>query len=308
MNVYPPALNHYKKRINWEDIDQNATRSLLSICLIEDLGKKRGDNILDSDQTTKICQISTNGKASIVSRETLILCGLGIVPRILEIFDGSQIKYNFSKKDGELVHRGETIGVLEGKVDKILMVERTILNFLQKMSGVATSTSEFCKIIEPYGVGLLDTRKTTPGMRLLEKYATGCGGGFNHRMGLHDQIMVKDNHLAAASAKDDYDLKDFLTRISSRNKKNSILQVEVDNLNQLAIAIEAGVDAVLLDNFSPSEIETAVKFCENRVVLESSGGINLTNIVDYAKARPHFISTGSPIHSSRWVDIALDWS
>ena len=166
MNISPPALNHYRKRINWEEIDKNTTQNLLGICLTEDLGQQRGDNILASDETTKICQITANGKASIVSREELVLCGIGLVPQILEVFDSTQLKFNFSKRDGDLVERGETIGVLEGCVDKILLIERTLLNFLQKMSGVATYTNNFCKKIEPYGVGLLDTRKTTPGMRL----------------------------------------------------------------------------------------------------------------------------------------------
>ena len=308
MNISPPALNHYRKCINWEEIDKNTTQNLLKICLTEDLGKQRGENLLASDATTKICQITANGKASIVSREALVLCGIGLVPQILEVFNSSQLKFNFLKKDGDLVERGETIGVLEGCVDKILLIERTLLNFLQKLSGIATCTNDFCKKIKPYGVGLLDTRKTTPGMRLFEKYATGCGGGFNHRMGLHDQIMIKDNHLAAASAKDGVHLRSFLTNIINRNNEKRIIQVEVDNLKQLDISLEVGVDAILLDNFSPSEIATAVKICKNRVVLEASGGINFTNLEDYAKARPHFISTGAPIHSSRWVDIALDWS
>ena len=308
MNISPPALNHYRKCINWEEIDNKATQNLLKICLTEDLGEQRDENLLASDATTKICQITANGKASIVSREALVLCGIGFVPQILEVFNSSQLKFNFSKKDGDLVERGETIGVLEGCVDKILLIERTILNLLQKLSGVATCTNDFCKKINPYGVGLLDTRKTTPGMRLFEKYATGCGGGFNHRMGLHDQIMIKDNHLAAASAKDGVHLRNFLTNIINRNKEKRIIQVEVDNLKQLDISLEVGVDAILLDNFSPSEIAKAVKICKNHVVLEASGGINFANLEDYAKAGPHFISTGAPIHSSRWVDIALDWS
>tara|TARA_B100000242_G_C42985254_1_gene457303 strand:+ start:109 stop:1035 length:927 start_codon:yes stop_codon:yes gene_type:complete len=308
LNISPHALNHYRKCINWEEIDNKATQNLLKICLTEDLGEQRDENLLASDATTKICQITANGKASIVSREALVLCGIGFVPQILEVFNSSQLKFNFSKKDGDLVERGETIGVLEGCVDKILLIERTILNLLQKLSGVATCTNDFCKKINPYGVGLLDTRKTTPGMRLFEKYATGCGGGFNHRMGLHDQIMIKDNHLAAASAKDGVHLRNFLTNIINRNKEKKIIQVEVDNLKQLDISLEVGVDAILLDNFSPSEIAKAVKICKNHVVLEASGGINFANLEDYAKAGPHFISTGAPIHSSRWVDIALDWS
>jgi nicotinate-nucleotide pyrophosphorylase (carboxylating) len=155
---------------------------------------------------------------------------------------------------------------------------------------------------------LLDTRKTTPGLRFLEKYATACGGGFNHRFGLHDRILIKDNHLAAVQATHGVLLENFLRSVVEKNTGDYLIEVEIDEIEQLEPAINAGVDAVLLDNFSPSLIERAIMINNNRVVIEASGGITESSITDYAKAKPHFISTGAPVHSSRWIDIGLDWN
>ena len=153
---------------------------------------------------------------------------------------------------------------------------------------------------------MLDTRKTTPGLRVLEKYATACGGGFNHRMGLFDRILIKDNHLAALGISSNKDLSTFLTEIKN-NSANNLLEIEIDSIGYLETAIDAGVDAVLLDNFEPSEVRKAVLANGNRVVIEASGGISLESLDEFAQTHPHFISTGAPIHTSRWLDIGLDW-
>jgi nicotinate-nucleotide pyrophosphorylase (carboxylating) len=164
----------------------------------------------------------------------------------------------------------------------------------------------YTAILTKEDVNLLDTRKTTPGIRSLEKFASACGGSYNHRMGLFDRILIKDNHLAALNIVTANQLHDFLIQIKKKSI-NDIVQVEIDSIEYLEISINAGVDAILLDNFSPDDVKRAVLLNKNRVVIEASGGISLQSLKKYARAQPHFISTGAPIHGSRWMDIGLDW-
>ena len=301
----PSSFKRFKSRLAWDEIDRESVKSLLHLCLIEERGRENSHSCL-GDVTTDSCKITGLGKASLVAREPMILCGIGLIPLIANAFGVPQVKLARQVEDGTPLQPGESIGVMEGPQPEILLIERTVLNFLQKLSGIATVANRFVKILEPFGVGLLDTRKTTPGMRSLEKYATACGGGYNHRMGLYDRMLVKDNHLAAASIASPVALTEFV-----RNLKDSqpgvLLEIEVDGLEQFEAVLEGGADAVLLDNFSPDEIERASAINDNRAVLEASGGINEENISAYAQAKPHFISSGAPIHASRWLDIGLDW-
>lgn len=301
----PSSFKRFKSRLAWDEIDRESVKSLLHLCLIEERGRENSHSCL-GDVTTDSCKITGLGKASLVAREPMILCGIGLIPLIANAFGVPQVKLARQVEDGTPLQPGESIGVMEGPQPEILLIERTVLNFLQKLSGIATVANRFVKILEPFGVGLLDTRKTTPGMRSLEKYATACGGGYNHRMGLYDRMLVKDNHLAAASIASPVALTEFV-----RNLKDSqpgvLLEIEVDGLEQFEAVLEGGADAVLLDNFSPDEIERASAINDNKAVLEASGGINEENISAYAQAKPHFISSGAPIHASRWLDIGLDW-
>lgn len=307
----PPALNKFKNRIGWDSINHNYLKSHLELCLSEEIGLSENNKQI-GDLTSNVCGIAETGSAKIVAREELIVCGLQLINVINEVFSAESLIINLLFKDGDLVNKGDVIGYIKGNQKHILLVERTILNFLQKLSGIATKTNKFSKITESRGVSLLDTRKTTPGLRQLEKYASACGGSYNHRMGLYDRILIKDNHLAAKSQnsigiKKTRSFKSMLSEIK-RNNEDTITEVEIDSIDLLIPAIESGVDAILLDNFTPQEIEKAVLINQNRVVLESSGGINERSLEQYANAKPHFISTGAPIHSSRWLDIGLDWN
>lgn len=307
----PPALNKFKNRIGWDSINHNYLKSHLELCLSEEIGLSENNKQI-GDLTSNVCGIAETGSAKIVAREELIVCGLQLINVINEVFSAESLIINLLFKDGDLVNKGDVIGYIKGNQKHILLVERTILNFLQKLSGIATKTKKFSKITESRGVSLLDTRKTTPGLRQLEKYASACGGSYNHRMGLYDRILIKDNHLAAKSLnsigiKKTRSFKSMLSEIK-RNNEDTITEVEIDSIDLLIPAIESGVDAILLDNFTPQEIEKAVLINQNRVVLESSGGINERSLEQYANAKPHFISTGAPIHSSRWLDIGLDWN
>lgn len=301
----PPALEKFRTRISWKDIDQESLMSYLQICLIEETGVSVVDN-LDKDITTKVCEISNQGIANIVARENLIVCGIPLVEKIFKAFSTKEITIVSNFKDGDEIEKGTIIASITGNQKDILLIERTTLNFIQKLSGIATESKSYSNIVDKHGVGLLDTRKTTPGLRLLEKYATSCGGSFNHRMGLFDRILIKDNHLAAKNIKDAIAFTNFLTNIKE-NQQKIILEVEIDTIDLLIPAINSGVDAVLLDNFSPKKVKEAVNINQERVVLEASGGIKKDLLESYAEAKPHFISTGSPIHASRWVDIGLDW-
>ena len=300
----PPALEKFCTRISWEDIDQESLMSYLQICLIEETGGSAGNN-LDKDITTKVCGISNQGIAHIVARENLIVCGIPLIELVFKAFSTKAITINSNFKDGDEVEKGTSIASIKGNQKDILLIERTTLNFIQKLSGIATESKLYSNIVDKHGVGLLDTRKTTPGLRILEKYATSCGGSFNHRMGLFDRILIKDNHLAAKNIKDAIAFTNMLAKIKE-NQQKIILEVEIDTIDLLIPAINGGVDAVLLDNFSPQQVKEAVNINQERVVLEASGGIKKNLLESYAVAKPHFISTGAPIHASRWVDIGLD--
>jgi nicotinate-nucleotide pyrophosphorylase (carboxylating) len=299
--VTPPpfALSKFQKRISWEEIDQSHLIDHLRLCVQEELASY-------GDLTSNLCQIRGNGTAELVSREDMIVCGLPLVPLIFQAFKISSIRVENFVQDGDKVAKGTSISRFYGKQAEILLTERTVLNFIQRLSGVATTSNLYVSILSKENVGLLDTRKTTPGLRVLEKYATACGGGFNHRMGLFDRILIKDNHLAALGISSNKDLSTFLTEIKN-NSANNLLEIEIDSIGYLETAIDAGVDAVLLDNFEPSEVRKAVLANGNRVVIEASGGISLESLDEFAQTHPHFISTGAPIHTSRWLDIGLDW-
>ena len=308
MNPDPTALSKFKNRISWDSLDKALLTKHLQICIEEDLGKNLDRQRLSNlDITTRNCHLEGEGTAELVTREQMIICGLYLIPLIIKEFTEYAVTFHTTYQDGELIEPNQTIGKIVGPETEILIIERCALNFLQRLSGIATKANEFVSKVEDYGVSLLDTRKTTPGLRLLEKYASACGGCYNHRIGLFDRILIKDNHLAAAGVTEGHDLEKFLCDIVDKNEGNVLIEVEVDKISQISPAIESGVDAILLDNFTPAEIDQAVKEVQNKVVIEASGGITEESISEFAKARPHFISTGAPIHSSRWVDIGLDW-
>lgn len=177
----PLALSDFQKRLSWRDVDPAKILPLLKISISEDIDKR-------GDITSSISGVKGSGLAAIVAREEMVICGIHLIPLIINQFEGSSVKVDNIKFDGQKISSGTEIAYLEGKQKDILTIERTILNFIQRLSGISTLTNQFSSILSKYQVGLLDTRKTTPGHRILEKYATGCGGGYNHRMSLSDRI------------------------------------------------------------------------------------------------------------------------
>ncbi len=272
---------------------------LIETALQEDIGS--------GDVTTEaIVPNSSMSNAFLNAREDLVLCGLNIAQAVFKKLDSS-ICIEPLHYDGEKIGAGETIATIKGWTKPILTGERVALNFLQRLSGVATLTNIYVEKIKGTNAKILDTRKTTPGLRKLEKYAVRCGGGHNHRIGLYDQILVKDNHIAALKDEKPNPIAAAVKR--AREKYPSlIVEIEADNLNQVHQAIKAGADIVLLDNMKINQIKEAVAIGKGKVKLEVSGGVNFNTIREIAEAGVDFISVGALTHSARAVDIALDFS
>ncbi|MFP4369183.1 MAG: carboxylating nicotinate-nucleotide diphosphorylase [Candidatus Kapaibacterium sp.] len=241
-------------------------------------------------------------RAYIEAQQDFVFAGKEIIPAFFDDKFIIRLYYN----DGEEIKSGDRICDIEGPAGRILSVERVILNLLQRLCAIATKAKELSKHTNPHGVRLLDTRKTTPGIRLFEKYAVTCGGGFNHRMDLSSGVLIKDNHIRAAGG-----VKAALKKVREKAKRLPI-EIEVDNFRQIKEALDAGVDGFLLDNFSPDDTIKAVKMIRDYpggvdIFIESSGGINLTNISDYVSAGINAISTGSVTHSVSSVDMHMEF-
>ena len=305
----PAALSHFRQRLSWDDLDKDAIRKLVRLAVEEDLYGKGliHETAQTGDQTTISMGVPGLGTAAIVAREPLVACGLPMLSLILEEFEVENAKVENSKSDGDEVEVGETLAFISGAAVGLLAAERTLLNFIQRLSGIATASKAFVKALSDTKTGLLDTRKTTPGYRALEKYATATGGFFNHRYGLNDRILVKDNHLAANRATKGKKLAESVARLKG-TEPSLLIEVEVDCREQIAPVLSAGVDAILLDNFSVEEVTEAVEEIQGRAVVEASGGITLESARQYADANPHFLSTGAPVHNSSWMDLGLDWT
>ena len=301
-------LPRLRKRLSFEEIDKAYLRELVALARREDL---EGYGLRETpssrgDVTSRLLRRGREAAtARLVARETLVLCGMPLLPVVLEAYSPGARLTAF-RKDGEECAAGSLLGEISGPAAELLAAERVVLNFLQRLSGIATRTAAFVHHLEGTCTHLLDTRKTTPGFRVLEKYATGCGGGYNHRIGLFDRVMLKDNHLAAEGSARGEALATLVRR--ARTEAPGLpVELEVDEPDQMAPALDAGVDILLLDNFSPEEIVLAIHRIGNRAVTEISGGIDLDNIAAYASAGADFISTGATIHKARWCDIGLDW-
>jgi nicotinate-nucleotide pyrophosphorylase (carboxylating) len=207
-------------------------------------------------------------------------------------------------QDGARVPAGAVLATLDGDPRVLLAAERVLLNFLQRLSGIATQTRRHAAALGDSATRLFDTRKTTPGHRMLEKYAVACGGGWNHRLGLFDRVMLKDTHLALLGSNDN------LAAAVARARKSAPalpVEVEVDRIDQIPPVLAAGADVILLDNFTPARLRAAVALIAGRAFTEASGGITLKTLPKLAPLGLDFVSTSALVHQSVWTDIALDW-
>ena len=264
------------------------------------------------DATTYACvdphQVAA---ATIVAKQECVLAGLGLVARVIDVFaalDGTVLEYPEVTShpevfDGVRLRRGQTVAAIRHNARVILSCERVILNFMQRLSGIATLTRRFVDAVAGTHARILDTRKTVPGLRLLDKYAVVCGGGFNHRLDLSDGVLIKNNHIAVAGG-----IAPALERAHRNRRGEQAIEIEVRSLAELEEALTHGAEAVLLDNMSVDDVKKAVERCARhtrRVPLECSGGITLENVRSYAETGVDYISVGALTHSVVAVDMSL---
>lgn len=263
------------------------------------INKSLEEDIGFGDITTECIFSQThNSTAFIIAKQQALISGLDIAMRVFKAVDNS-LSFVVYKKDGDKVKKDDEVVKISGKTVSILKGERVALNFIQRLSGISTITDKFVREIKPHKAKLLDTRKTTPLYRELEKYAVRVGGGFNHRFGLYDMIMIKDNHIKAAGS---------ITKAVKKVKHKNInykIEVEVTNLDELKEAVAAEVDRVMLDNMPIEEMYKAVDLYGLHVELEASGNVNLENINRIASTGVHFISSGKITHSYDSIDLSL---
>ncbi|WOO41210.1 carboxylating nicotinate-nucleotide diphosphorylase [Rubellicoccus peritrichatus] len=299
--------DHLFRRLTWEELDTGYLRHLVELARTEDLEGSglKATPAAPRDVTTETISESATGKAELTTRTAIHLAGLNLVPLIIEVY-GDGCEWHPKAKDGDSIQAGAVIGELSGKAKVILQCERILLNFLQHLSGIATHTARHVDALGWSQTRLLDTRKTTPGFRMLEKYAVACGGGWNHRLGLFDRVMLKDNHLAASHATAGERLAEAV-RLARRQNPSLAIEVEVDSLEQIPPVLEAEADIILLDNFSTPELVEAVSLIGERAYTEASGGVTLESLPELGGLGLDFISCGGLIHQSTWIDIGLDW-
>lgn len=261
------------------------------------------EDINDGDHTS-ICCISENkkGKASLISKQKAIVAGVELAKKVFHYYD-KNLKIEILKKDGEEIFIGDVILKVTGKIRSILAMERLVLNCMQRMSGIATKTKKIKNLISEYDVKILDTRKTTPNIRFLEKWAVKIGGGENHRMGLYDAILIKDNHIDYSKGIS-YSVEQAIN-YSKKIKKIPII-VEVRTLDELKSIVKfKEINRIILDNFSIVKIREAIQIVNKKITLEVSGNIDEDNIKDYANTGVDYISIGALTHSVQNIDMSL---
>jgi nicotinate-nucleotide pyrophosphorylase (carboxylating) len=297
----PTAEDWYR-----ELVSPGITRRLLEICRDEDLGP-------DQQDPTAMLMIDATERAEawVVAREPGIVCGLQAVGDVLDVLAPTTLFRDLAK-DGEHIDEGKRLGALLGPRREILAAERTLLNLLGRLSGVATHTARYVHAVGESLTQVVDTRKTTPGLRQLEKYAVRCGGGQNHRMGLHDAVLIKDNHLAGLSPSEAAEKVASVTADARQRFDLAFVEVEVDTLEQLEAMLtldEGAIDIILLDNMGVEQLARAVEMrnAKGRLpLLEASGGIELADMGEVARTGVDRIAVGALTHHAVWLDIGLD--
>jgi nicotinate-nucleotide pyrophosphorylase (carboxylating) len=270
--------------------------ALIKLWFAEDIG--------DGDHTTLSCiPADAMGKSQLIIKENGVLAGVEIAKRIFHAFD-PELKMTQFLHDGDRIKIGDIAFIVEGRVQSLLQTERLMLNVMQRMSGIATRTAEYIKQLEGTHTRVLDTRKTTPGLRLLEKEAVKIGGGCNHRIGLYDMILLKDNHIDFAGG-----IEKAITRAKEYCKskgKNLKIEIEVRNFDEICqVMAVGGVNRIMLDNFTPADTKKAVEMIDGKYETESSGGITFDTLRQYAECGVDFISVGALTHSVKSLDMSF---
>lgn len=258
------------------------------------------EDITSEDITTNsVMREYQLGEVELICKEDGVIAGLDVFKRVFELLD-DKTEVTFTCKDGDVVKNGEKLGVVRGDIRVLLSGERTALNYLQRMSGIATYTRKIADLLEGTNTKLLDTRKTTPGMRIFEKYAVKVGGGYNHRYNLSDGILLKDNHIGAAGG-----VKEAIMMAKEYAPFVRKIEVEVENLDMLKEALEAGADIIMLDNMSVEDMKEAVRLTAGRAETECSGNVTKENVAKLVDIGVNYISSGALTHSSPILDLSL---
>ena len=277
-------LNGVTMQINTDDYIMHALR----------------EDITSEDVTTNaVMPDAKPGKADLICKQDGMICGLSVFQRVFELLD-KNVKFETQCKDGDFVKNGQMIGVIHGDIRALLSGERTALNYLQRMSGIATMTHQMAKELEGKHTKLLDTRKTTPNMRPFEKYAVKMGGGYNHRYNLSDGILLKDNHINAAGG-----VAEAIKMAKEYTSFVRKIEVEVENLEMMKEALDAGADIIMLDNMTPEMMKKAVTMAAGKAETECSGNITKENIKTVIETGVDYISSGALTHSAPILDVSL---
>jgi nicotinate-nucleotide pyrophosphorylase (carboxylating) len=264
---------------------------LIKIAIREDIGH--------GDITSNAIEDNSLSIFNFIAKDEFIFCGALIAEKVFKEIDSS-LEINFKIVDGATTSKNEILGTVKGKTTSILKGERTALNFLQRLSGIATNTDKFIKRLNNNNIKILDTRKTTPGHRVIQKYAVKVGGGSNHRYGLYDGVMLKDNHIDAAGG-----ITVAIEKVRNNIPSTIKIEVETRSIEEVKEAVEAGADIIMLDNFKTEDIEKACKIINKKAKIEISGGVTLNNICNYLKFDIDYISIGALTHQAQSVDISL---
>ena len=265
----------------------------------ETVRRALAEDVGPGDLTAGLIAANASVEAQVITREDAVLCGTAWLDEVFRQVD-ERIRVVWRAKDGEAINAGQELCKITGPARGLLTGERVALNFLQLLSGVATRAHQYVDAVHGTKTIILDTRKTIPGLRRAQKYAVACGGGQNHRMGLYDAILIKENHIAAAGS-----ITTALEAARHSAPRGTSIEIEVENIGQLREALAAGADRLLLDNFSVQELKAAVTETRARAKLEASGGINLSNIRDIAETGVDFISIGDMTKNVRAVDLSM---
>ena len=270
----------------------NTATHLIDMALKEDYGSGdiTTDNLIDP---------TLSGVGEVIAKEPIIIAGIDIFQQVFTHIDPNVVTTS-GYKDGDFIQKGESILTVEGSMRALLIGERTALNFLQRLSGIATLVRSYVDLLDNKKVRLVDTRKTTPGWRVLEKYAVRVGGGDNHRMGLYDGVLIKDNHIAASGG-----IPQSIRRIKNKVSHLIKIEIEVSDLDGVKAAVEAGADIIMLDNMDIVQIKEAVALIGGKAVVEASGNIAKNNLTELADSGVDIISVGALTHSARCVDISM---
>ena len=275
------------------------TSSILAV-----IDRALDEDLASQDHTTRLIPHDLMGRATLVAKEQGVLAGLSVAGAVFSRLDAT-VETSSLLHDGSPLNMGDLIATVQGPVGGILSAERTALNFLQRMSGIATETAKYVKAVEDLNSRIIDTRKTAPGLRYLDKYAVRMGGGHNHRLNLADGVLIKDNHIAAARL-DELSLSDLVNRAGETAPHTLKIEVEVETVEQAEEALNVGADIILLDNMPPEEMRQAVTLAKGRALTEASGGVTLDNVREIAETGVDLISVGALTHSPKALDISLD--